>query len=930
MVESLPRCNPVRDHWFCLPVAANGGPLSTDEIGNMKRMLINATQPEELRVAVVDGQKLYDLDIETLSREQKKSNIYKGKITRVEPSLEAAFVDYGAERHGFLPLKEITRSYFSPEATAGGRISIRDAIREGQEVVVQVEKEERGTKGAALTTFISLAGRYLVLMPNNPRAGGVSRRIEGEDRSEMRDAMRTLNIPDGMGLIVRTAGVGRTAEELQWDLDYLLHLWQAIEKASQERSAPFLIYQESNIVIRALRDYLRNDIGEVLIDDPNVYQQAHEFMQLVMPQNQHKLKQYRDSTPLFTRFQIESQIESAFSHEVRLPSGGSIVIDHTEALVSIDINSARATKGSDIEETALNTNLEASDEIARQLRLRDLGGLIVIDFIDMAATRNQREVENRLKEALKMDRARVQVGRISRFGLLEMSRQRLRSSLGEASRIVCPRCSGQGTIRNVESLSLSILRIIQEETLKDKTARVVAQVPAEVASFLLNEKRTSITTIESRFGGAIVIVPNPAMETPHYEVQRVRADEGTEQAAVPSYELMTKPEESPVLAVPMQKTPAGEPAVKTVVPPTPAPPLTPAPHSTGRPEQEVSFIKRLWATLFGGGSRPAEKQAEEPARGRRGRNASRGPIERPRGERHRGAGKRGAERRGSHEQQAPRPAPAPTPAAPIATVSPKKVEPEVQPKERPPISVETAPSTGAEPDVSSTGGSVPSTARAPGQSRSRRGRRGGRRRRGEPGTAEGSGGNAPTSAGQGTRERVVGEKASGGEQGRDSGRSEQRPAVQSQERSEDRKVRTENEGEARETTREITAFGRETQPVAPAPEMPAKEDRQGSGTTEDAPAVRREPAGEREPSPVMPAEMIRERESGSSSTPAALETRTAESSETSSGPAKPLAPPRNMESAERSGASDSDASGDRGQTRPDVQESDKKAGASNS
>ena len=448
----------------------------------MRRMLFNATQPEELRVALVDGQKLYDLDIETSNREQKKSNIYKGTITRIEPSLEAAFVDYGSERHGFLPLKEISRSYFVEGANLSGRVNIKEVLKEGQEVVVQVDKEERGNKGAALTTFISLAGRYLVLMPNNPRAGGVSRRITGEDRHEIREALNALELPDGMGMIVRTAGVGKSHEELQWDLDYLLQLWTAIEEASTQRNAPFLVYQESNIVIRAIRDYFRQDISEILIDSESVYNQAKEFMQLVMPNNLNKVKHYQDPIPLFTRYQIETQIETAFQREVRLPSGGAIVIDHTEALISIDINSARATKGSDIEETARNTNLEAADEIARQLRLRDLGGLIVIDYIDMSSSRNQREVENSIKEALKMDRARVQIGRISRFGLLEMSRQRLRPSLGESSQILCPRCNGTGHIRNIESLALSVLRIIEEEAMKENTSKIVAQLPVEVAT----------------------------------------------------------------------------------------------------------------------------------------------------------------------------------------------------------------------------------------------------------------------------------------------------------------------------------------------------------------------------------------------------------------------------------------------------------------
>ncbi|MBA3732007.1 MAG: Rne/Rng family ribonuclease, partial [Gammaproteobacteria bacterium] len=444
----------------------------------MKRILINATQQEELRVAMVDGQKLYDLDIELPSREQRKSNIYKGTVTRVEPSLEAAFVNYGAERHGFLPLKEIVRSAFeSTDLDNGDKRSIRDLLKEGQELVVQVEREERGNKGAALTTFISLAGRYLVLMPNNPRAGGVSRRIEGEERDEIREALSQIEIPPGMGVIVRTAGVGRSQEELQWDLDYLTTLWEAIQRASAEKSAPFLVHQESNVILRALRDHLRNDIGEIMVDDASVFAQASEFMKHVMPHNLKKLKLYEDRVPLFNRFQVESQIESAFERMVYLPSGGVIVIDHTEALVSVDINSARATKGGDIEETALNTNLEAADEISRQLRLRDVGGLIVIDFIDMASGKNQREVENRLRDALRLDRARVQVGRISRFGLLEMSRQRLRPSLGESSQIVCPRCSGHGNIRGVESLALSVLRLMEEEAMKDKTGRVVAQLP---------------------------------------------------------------------------------------------------------------------------------------------------------------------------------------------------------------------------------------------------------------------------------------------------------------------------------------------------------------------------------------------------------------------------------------------------------------------
>ncbi len=569
----------------------------------MKRMLFNATQPEELRVALVDGQRLYDLDIESSTRKQKKSNIYKGRITRIEPSLEAAFVDYGAERHGFLPLKEISRSYFDPSVEGSGRVSIQQALREGQEVVVQVDKEERGNKGAALTTFISLAGRYLVLMPNNPRAGGVSRRIEGDDRSEIRDAMSQLEIPQDMGVIVRTAGVGKSAEELQWDLDYLVQVWQAIEQAAAERKAPFLIYQESSVVIRAIRDYLRSDINEILIDDAEVFNQAREFMGKVMPQNLNKLKLYQDRVPLFTRYQIESQIESAFQREVSLPSGGSIVIDHTEALISIDINSARATKGGDIEETALNTNLEAADEIARQLRLRDLGGLVVIDFIDMGPARNQREVENRLRDALKVDRARVQVGRISRFGLLEMSRQRLRPSLGESSQIVCPRCNGQGTIRGIESLSLSILRIIEEEAMKEKTAQIKAQLPVEVATFLLNEKRAVINEIEARQKVTVLLIPNQYLQTPHYDVQRIRTDE-VESDAPPSYEQATRAEEvAEAVVEAAAETRIEEPAVKMVTQSTAPPPVE-------RPVATVSkpgLFVRLFRALFGSGESEEKK-----------------------------------------------------------------------------------------------------------------------------------------------------------------------------------------------------------------------------------------------------------------------------------------------------------------------------------
>jgi len=557
----------------------------------MKRMLFNATQPEELRVALVDGQRLYDLDIETTQREQKKANIYKGKITRVEPSLEAAFIDYGAERHGFLPLKEISRNYFSSPIEPGNRINIKDVVKEGQEIVVQIGKEERGNKGAALTTFISLAGRYLVLMPNNPRAGGVSRRIEGEERSEARDAMSELELPNDMGTILRTAGVGKSSEELQWDLDYLIQLWTSIEAASIDRPAPFLIYQESNLITRAIRDYFRNDINEIIIDEEKIYKQAHEFMSHVMPHNIDRVKLYQDPVPLFTRYQIENQIESAFQREVRLPSGGALVIDHTEALISIDINSAKATKGSDIEETALNTNLEASDEIARQLRLRDLGGLVVIDFIDMTPARNQREVENRLRDALKLDRARVQVGRISRFGLLEMSRQRLRPSLGESSQIVCPRCQGQGTIRGIESLALSVLRLIEEEAMKESTARVQAQLPVDAATFLVNEKREALHEIENRQKIRVLIIPNINLETPHYDVQRIRDSEPSADEKQVSYEMAAQADE---LAMPsstkVEEKPLEIAAVKGISPKTPRPVTV---------VQKPGLFVRLWRALFG-------------------------------------------------------------------------------------------------------------------------------------------------------------------------------------------------------------------------------------------------------------------------------------------------------------------------------------------
>lgn len=583
----------------------------------MKRMLINATQEEELRVALVDGQRLYDLDIENRTRIQKKANIYKGKITRVEPSLEAAFVDFGAERHGFLPLKEISEQYYvKPAVINGERTPIRELLPEGTEVVLQVEKEERGNKGAALTTYISLAGRYLVLMPNNPKAGGISRRIEGEDRTEIRESLRNLEIPDGMGLIVRTAGVGKEQEELQWDLDYLLALWKSIQEAASERSAPFLIYAESNVIIRTIRDYLRKEIGEVLLDTEQAYNEALNFIQQVMPQYENRIKHYKDKLPLFNHYQIEGQIESAFEREVKLPSGGSIVIDPTEALISIDINSSKATRGSDIEETALNTNLEAADEIARQLRLRDMGGLVVVDFIDMNSNRNQREVENRMRAALESDRARVQIGRISRFGLLEMSRQRLRPSLGETSTIVCPRCSGQGSIRDVESLCLSILRILQEEANKQKSLEVKAIVPLVVSSYLLNEKRAALAEIESQSGTRIIIQPNRDMDTPHYEITGLNKK-------AQSYEVDSVSEaDVPVVSSKIEKP--EQPAVQ-------APTVNSAPVARKKTKKK-GFLARLLSAFFGDGDskRKSEKQTRKSHQDqRRNRNQGKGQGRQP-------------------------------------------------------------------------------------------------------------------------------------------------------------------------------------------------------------------------------------------------------------------------------------------------------------
>jgi ribonuclease E len=619
----------------------------------MKRMLVNATQQEELRVALVDGQKLFDLSIEIPSREQKKANVYKGRISRIEPSLEACFVDYGAARHGFLPLKEVSREYFRQQPQ-GGRMNIRELLAEGQDLIVQVEKEERGNKGAALTTFVSLAGRFLVLMPNNPRAGGVSRRIEGEDRDQMREVMNQLRIPEGMGAIVRTAGVGRSAEELQWDLDNLNTQWQQIDAAAKDRPAPFLVYRESDAVTRSLRDYLSDDIGEVLVDDPAAFQKAQEYMQRFMPSDaQRRLKLYTDDIALFTRYQIESQIESAYAHKVQLPSGGSIVIDYTEALVSIDINSARATKGSDIETTALNTNLEAADEVARQLRIRDIGGLIVIDFIDMESSKNQREVEDRLRDAVRMDRARIQIGKLSRFGLLEMSRQRLRPSLGESSHIVCPRCVGIGSIRSVESMTLAVLRLIGEELRKDRTSRVITQLPVEVATYLFNEKREWLRTLEDRSSAELVIVPNPNMQTPEYSIRRVRDDEADlPENRQTSYLMPTAPEPGEPGSTRDKRPPAEVPAVAALLPSTPAPIIShPEPAPAAAPAAESAAAEpranggfRGWLKkLFAGESEGA--QGAQPA--------AQAPVAAPAATPHRASGggdRRRDGRRGEHSR----------------------------------------------------------------------------------------------------------------------------------------------------------------------------------------------------------------------------------------------------------------------------------------
>ncbi len=731
----------------------------------MKRMLINATQREELRVAIVDGQSLYDLDIETPAKEQKKANIYKGRITRVEPSLEACFVEYGAERHGFLPLKEISKDYFT-QGVDHNRAGIRELLKEGQQLLVQVEKEERGNKGAALTTFVSLAGRYLVLMPNNPRAGGVSRRIEGDDRANLKEVLDQLKMPDEMGLIIRTAGMGRDAEELQWDLDYLLQLWKAIEDAGATRPAPFLIYQESKLIIRALRDYLRNDIGEVLIDREDLHDDAREFMQQVMPQNLRKLKLYKDTVPLFSRFQIETQIENAFDRSVRLPSGGSIVIDQTEALTSVDINSSKATKGADIEETAFNTNCEAAVEVARQLRLRDAGGLIVIDFIDMDSPRHQREVEDKLKDALRHDRARVQIGRISRFGLLEMSRQRLRPSLGESSQTVCPRCEGHGRVRSVESLSLSVLRLVEEQAMKENTGQVLVQVPSAVANFLLNEKRKSVVEIEARHEVPVIIVADEKLETPHFEIQRIRGADVADDV-VPSYERTTPLVAAPPPQVAKPGAEPEKPAVSAIVPASQAPVKAEreeAPAPVVRAAPQPGFFARMFGWFKSEPAPASESVAPRPAPTarpkphsdeRRGARPQRGGKS--------GDGARGSQsgRHGRSDSAGPRREPrAPQEqrqaSAPAAEKAPSNKKPQQQP-ERPAAARQNPNPERRDGEVAAVTATVaatvpssPGMTSAPAQANGaagtdeagessrarRRGRRGGRRRRrNEPGAA---------------------------------------------------------------------------------------------------------------------------------------------------------------------------------------------------
>ena len=710
----------------------------------MKRMLFNATQSEELRVAIVDGQKLVDLDIEHAGKEQRKSNIYKGVITRVEPSLEAAFVDYGMERHGFLPFKEISRSYFS-DKSEGGKTRIQDVIKEGQELIVQVDKDERGNKGAALTTFISLAGRYLVLMPNNPRGGGVSRRIEGEDRNELRDVLAQLEVPKGMSIIARTAGIGRNAEELQWDLNYLTQLWTAVEEASHIQAGAFLIYQEGSLVIRAIRDYFSADINEILIDTPDVYEQAVQFMNHVMPGNVARVKLYQDEVPLFSRFQIEHQIESAFSREVRLPSGGAIVIDHTEALVSVDVNSGRSIKGADIEQTAFNTNLEAAEEVARQLRLRDLGGLVVIDFIDMENPRNQRDVENTLRDALHADRARVQTGKISRFGLLELSRQRLRPSLGETNHAACPRCSGTGHIRGIESTALHILRITQEEAMKDNSAIIQVQLPVEAATFLLNEKRADIHKIEQRMGVEVILIPNIHMETPNYNIVRIKHDDVNEETSQASYKMVEMPAETAyVRSLNEEAAPkAPEALVKGITPATSAPLVAErVAEKVAAPIAKLGIFGRIKQLIVG---KPAvveekaeDKTARENGRSNNDRNRNNNRDRNSNQERNRNRDRNANNRdrnntgeRGDKPQQASRPQQAANPNQQAANQQPR---PERTPRPERPAADKQAATIKAIENVEAietaavTSAQVGVDANEPRPERTGRSRRGGRNR----------------------------------------------------------------------------------------------------------------------------------------------------------------------------------------------------------
>jgi ribonuclease E len=769
----------------------------------MKRMLFNATQAEELRVAIVDGQKLIDLDIETTGKEQRKGNIYKGLVTRIEPSLEAAFIDYGNERHGFLPFKEVSRAFFQGDNVDLSRARIQDVMREGQELIVQVDKDERGNKGAALTTFISLAGRYLVLMPNNPRGGGVSRRVEGEERNELRDLIAQLEIPQGMSIIGRTAGLGRTLEELQWDLNYLLQLWRAIETASKQQGGAFLIYQESSLVIRAIRDYFHQEIGELLIDTESIYEQARQFMGHVMPANVNRVKMYRDDVPLFSRFQIEHQIETAYSRQVPLPSGGAIVIDHTEAMVAIDVNSARATRGADIEETALRTNLEAADELARQLRLRDLGGLVVIDFIDMENQRNQREVENRLRDALRYDRARVQMGKISRFGLMELSRQRLQTSLGETSHIACPRCHGTGHIRSIESSALHILRILQEEAMKENTAAVHAQVPVDVATYLLNEKRSEFHAIESRMKVNVVLVPNIHLETPNYTLSRLRHDELNQMEPLPaSYQLMEQPAEAEKPALPSAEPKPQRPqaAVQGIQPDQPAPvptQLSPAPQQ--------SIFQKIFGWLKGAPEAPPEAVKVKP------REVRRPQREGPRRDR---------DRRPGREESAAGPR-----RGPEGGRDPRRGQQRASEDERRPNKTASAPQTpGRSVDPARAEGTGEARARGPERAeRSPRPERPERTERADrPRTAEG--GPEQHAEGRGRRRRGRRERGSGGAEG-ESPRADRAEAGAARVPEQDRARMPSPRQEAPAPVSDVTTSWSE-----PSPHLPESQDQSLEGT----------------------------------------------------------------------------------------------------